>query len=120
MSRFRTRFTAVAGALTFAAFLQPAIAAGGNRAAAAKIDSYLEANGLVCTGCHAFDYTVVGPSWISVAKKYKGKAGAVAEVAKRIAGGSSGIWGSLPMPPGQTTPAQAKKLAEMILGLDTK
>ncbi len=118
MSRFRTMFTAAAGTLALAAFLQPAAMAGVNKADAAKINSYVESNGLSCMGCHAIDHKVMGPALDAVAKKYKGKAGALADVAKRIADGSSGVWGSVPMPSGQATPAQAKKLAEMILSLD--
>jgi cytochrome c len=113
-------FTAAAGALALAAFLQPAAAAGMNKADSAKIKSYVESNGLSCMGCHAIDHKLVGPAWLAVAKKYKGQAGASAKLAKRIADGGSGVWGSIPMPPGQATPVQAKKLTEMILDLDTK
>ncbi|HEB80501.1 MAG TPA: cytochrome C [Chromatiales bacterium] len=113
-------FTAAAGALALAAFLQPAAAAGANKADGAKIKSYVESNGLSCLGCHAIGHKLVGPAWMAVAKKYKGKAGASAELAKRIANGGSGVWGPVPMPPGQATPAQAKQLAKMVLDLYTK
>ncbi len=120
MSRFRTMFTAAVGALALAAFLQPAAAAGANQADAAKIKSYVESNGLSCLGCHAIGHKLVGPAWLAVAKKYKGQKGAFALLSERIANGGSGVWGSVPMPPGQATPAQAKKLAKMVLDLDTK
>ncbi len=120
MSRFRTILTAAAGAIALAAVAQPAALAGVNKADAAKIKSYVESNGLSCMGCHAIGHQVVGPAWIAVAKKYHGQKGALALLTKRIANGGSGTWGSVPMPPGQATPAQAKKLAEMILDLDTK
>jgi cytochrome c len=53
-----------------------------------------------CTGCHAIDRKVVGPSLSDVAKKYAGKAD---YLASKIRSGGSGVWGNVPMPP-QTAP----------------
>lgn len=120
MMAFRTSFITMAGAFALAAFLQPAVAAGVNQAAAAKVKSYVSSNSLACMSCHAIDHKVLGPGWDAVAEKYKGKPGAATDLAKRIANGGSGIWGSMPMPPGQATPAQSKVLANMILELAAK
>ncbi len=59
-----------------------------------------KANG--CMACHALDKKVVGPSFKSVANKYKGDANAADKLAKEVRTGSKGVWGPVPMP------AQAK------------
>ncbi len=53
----------------------------------------------MCTACHAVDKKVVGPSYKDVAAKYKGQAGAVAALTDKVRKGSSGAWGTVPMPP---------------------
>lgn len=50
-----------------------------------------------CMACHAVDKKVVGPSFQDVAKKYK--AGDEAALIAKVKKGSSGVWGSIPMPP---------------------
>ena len=56
----------------------------------------LDANG--CSGCHARDKRVVGPSFNEIAARYAGGAEA-ARLAQKIRGGGQGTWGSVPMPP---------------------
>ncbi len=109
MMAFRTSFITMAGAFALAAVVQSAVATGVNQSAAAKVESYVSSNGLACMSCHAIDHNVVGPGWGAVAEKYKGKPGAAADLAKRIANGGSGIWGSMPMPPGQATPPRSRR-----------
>jgi cytochrome c len=71
-----------------------------------------------CLACHAVDRKVVGPSFKDIAAKYKGDAGAPAKLAEKIRGGSSGAWGSIPMPRNSSvTPAEAATLAQWIMGL---
>jgi cytochrome c len=70
-----------------------------------------------CTACHAVDKKVVGPALKDVAKKYAGQADASAMLATKIAKGSSGAWGDVPMPPNDVTAAEAKTLADWVLSL---
>ena len=52
-----------------------------------------------CSGCHAVDGKVVGPSFREVAKRFAEQAGGGERVARRIREGGAGDWGSIPMPP---------------------
>lgn len=56
-----------------------------------------------CTGCHAVDHKVVGPSFNDVAAKYRGK-DVEAALAEKIKNGGSGVWGEIPMPPNPQVP----------------
>jgi cytochrome c len=51
-----------------------------------------------CLGCHAINKKIVGPSFQSVAEKYKGDQGAQVFLKNKIAKGGSGSWGVVPMP----------------------
>ncbi len=50
-----------------------------------------------CLSCHAAKRKVVGPSFVDIAKKYKGKKDAVAALVKKVKAGGSGVWGAVPM-----------------------
>jgi cytochrome c len=52
-----------------------------------------------CATCHAADKKLIGPSWKEVAAKYKGNAGAMAQLTERVRKGGVGVWGKLPMAP---------------------
>lgn len=52
-----------------------------------------------CSACHAIDKKLVGPSYKEIAAKYKGEAGAQANLEKKVKDGGSGVWGAIPMPP---------------------
>jgi cytochrome c551/c552 len=52
-----------------------------------------------CTGCHALDQRVVGPSFKEVAAKYARDASASRKLAEKIRNGGQGVWGQVPMPP---------------------
>lgn len=93
--------TAAAGAL----FAQNALAADPAKLAQAK----------GCMACHQIDKKVVGPAYKDVAKKYAGQAGAADMLATKIQKGGSGVWGTMPMPPNNVTPAEAKELATWVL-----
>jgi cytochrome c len=69
------------------------LAAGGTD----PVQKALNANG--CTGCHAPDSRVVGPSFREIGAKYAGDAAAPARLAAKIRAGSQGTWGAVPMPP---------------------
>ena len=68
-----------------------------------------------CMVCHQIDKKVVGPAYKDVAKKYAGQAGAADMLATKIQKGGSGVWGTVPMPPNNVTPAEAKELATWVL-----
>lgn len=51
-----------------------------------------------CLGCHAVDKKIVGPSFQSVAQKYKNDQGAASFLKNKIAKGGAGSWGVVPMP----------------------
>lgn len=70
-----------------------------------------------CFACHAIDHKVVGPAWKDVAAKYHHDLGKASYLARMIKNGNSGIWGPIPMPPQNVTPAQAQELARFILSL---
>jgi cytochrome c len=52
-----------------------------------------------CFTCHTARTKLIGPSYDLVAQRYRGLAGAVDTLAKRIINGSTGNWGDLKMPP---------------------
>ncbi|VVE88116.1 c-type cytochrome [Pandoraea bronchicola] len=71
-----------------------------------------------CMTCHATDRTLLAPSYRDIAKRYAGQTGAAAEIARSIADGSRGKWGSIPMPASpQVAPEEATRLARWILGM---
>jgi cytochrome c len=71
-----------------------------------------------CSGCHAMDRKVVGPSYKAIATRYQSqpRAQMVETLATKIRLGGGGAWGVVVMP-GNTkiSEADAKKLAEWIL-----
>jgi len=71
-----------------------------------------------CFGCHNTAIKVVGPAYREIAAKYKIDPDAFAKISGQIHQGGSGKWGPIIMPPfPQVTPAEAKALADWILGL---
>lgn len=88
-----------------------------NRPAAnAAIDVQALLNANACLGCHAVAQKIVGPAYRDVASKYKADPAGASKIAASIKAGSSGKWGTVPMPPfAQLTDAQVKALAEFIL-----
>jgi cytochrome c len=69
-----------------------------------------------CMGCHAIDTKVVGPAYRDVAKKYAGDKTAEDKLVQKVLHGGSGVWGTMPMPAGLATEAEAKTLVKWILG----
>ena len=70
-----------------------------------------------CFACHAVDKKLVGPSYVDVAKKYKGGADAEANLIKKVIHGGGGVWGTIPMPPNPVKEDEAKLLVEWILSM---
>ncbi|MEN9537975.1 MAG: hypothetical protein RLZZ126_210 [Pseudomonadota bacterium] len=69
------------------------------------------ANKYACTACHGVSQKIVGPAFSEVAKKYPGQAGYLQD---KIAKGSAGVWGPVPMPPQSLPVADARLLAEWL------
>ena len=72
----------------------PAADAGASQDPVARL---LAAN--ACTGCHAPDSRIVGPSFKEISARYAGDSSAGARLASKIKAGGAGVWGPLPMPP---------------------
>ena len=70
-----------------------------------------------CLSCHSVDAKIVGPAYKDVAKKYAGNKAAEDQLVKKVVGGGSGVWGTMPMPGGMATEAEARVLVKWILGL---
>ena len=98
------------------------MAAGGAMAADVpdNIKIVMKNNGFICNACHRLDTKLVGPAWIDIAKKYKGDKDAEAKLMVKVSKGGSGVWGSVPMTPNDssgTKQAGVKELVKFILGL---
>jgi cytochrome c len=65
--------------------------------AAIDLHALLQING--CTACHSVDTRIVGPAFKDVAAKYRGQSGAEQKLFASAKNGSTGVWGSIPMPP---------------------
>lgn len=74
---------------------------------------------LDCSGCHAVNEKMIGPSYQEIADKYSEKD--IELLASKIIEGGSGVWGSVPMSPHpQVSKEEAKKMVEYILTLKKK
>lgn len=71
-----------------------------------------------CLNCHQVETKLVGPALKDIAAKYAGQDGAAEYLAGKIKNGSSGVWGTIPMPPNASVSDEnAKVLADFILSL---
>lgn len=85
-------------------------AAGGSDPVAQMLDAH------ACSGCHAVDRKLVGPTFREIAAKYATDAGAAAKLSAKIRGGGAGAWGNVPMPPNpKLSEADALALARWVL-----
>lgn len=76
------------------------------------------ANAKNCLSCHTIDKKILGPAYQDIATKYRGDKAAAAFLASKIRQGGGGVWGVVKMPSNpQVSEAEAKKLAEWVLGL---
>ena len=68
-----------------------------------------------CLNCLAVEKKMVGPSFKSIAAKYKGQAEVNSYLAKKIREGGTGVWGKIMMPPmSEVTADEAKTLAAWV------
>jgi cytochrome c len=71
-----------------------------------------------CSGCHALDSQVVGPSWKAIAKRYRSQPGSEAQLAARIRQGGAGKWGDVAMTShSDLTDTQCRQMVEWIFSL---
>lgn len=76
---------------------------------------------LRCTACHHQSQKKIGPSFLSIAQKYKYMELSQAYLEIKIKSGSQGVWGSIPMPANtHVSKEQAKILAQHIISLQPK
>ncbi|REC46504.1 c-type cytochrome [Chryseobacterium pennipullorum] len=69
---------------------------------------------LDCSGCHALNERMIGPSYQEIADKYSQKD--IELLASKIIEGGSGVWGGVPMAAHpQVSKEDAKKMVEYIL-----
>jgi cytochrome c len=68
-----------------------------------------------CFNCHALDRAIVGPSFLDIANKYRGQAGAMEASIDRVLKGSTGVWGKVAMlPHGQHTREQVTQMVTWV------
>jgi cytochrome c len=68
-----------------------------------------------CFNCHALDRAIVGPSFLDIANKYRGQAGAIDTSIDRVLKGSTGVWGKVAMlPHGQHTREQVAQMVSWV------
>ena len=71
-----------------------------------------------CRACHSVDKKSIGPSYIQVAQKYKGDAGALERLSKKVISGGSGVWGETAMAGHpQLTASEAGDMIKYVLSL---
>ncbi|MGV3502928.1 MAG: PQQ-dependent sugar dehydrogenase [Adhaeribacter sp.] len=74
-----------------------------------------------CKSCHALDAKSIGPSYLAVAQRYRGKQGAEDVLALKIIGGGSGNWGKNVMAAHpQHSKEEATEMVKYILSLSDK
>jgi S-disulfanyl-L-cysteine oxidoreductase SoxD len=71
-------------------------------------------NKYACSACHGIDNKIVGPSFKEIVAKQGGKQDAVAYLMGKIKSGSSGVYGSIPMPPQSLGEDELSKVAKWI------
>ena len=74
-----------------------------------------------CRACHNAEVKTVGPSYISIARKYNDSGQTISMLSSRIILGGSGIWGEAMMSPHpDLDKSTAEKMVSFILSLDDK
>lgn len=68
-----------------------------------------------CFACHQMEKKLVGPSFKQISEKYQGDNKAKELLTKKVVGGSSGVWGAVPMPANKITQQEADQLITWIL-----
>ncbi|MFL9998138.1 c-type cytochrome [Paraburkholderia sediminicola] len=105
-------------ALAAAGVLSVALSAGSPAAHAETPAGLVLAQQQNCMSCHSVTRPFMGPALHDVAAKYAGREDAASYLKHKILDGSTGVWGSVPMPANtQLTPDQAATLANWVMTL---
>lgn len=88
----------------------------------ASASSFLAGKNLIaasdCKSCHAPNKKVIGPSYMSIAQKYKNDAKALTKLPAKIISGGSGVWGDVAMAAHpQLSKSDAREIVNYILSL---
>jgi cytochrome c len=70
-----------------------------------------------CQACHTVDKQLVGPAFRDIAKKYRGDVGAATKLQAKVKNGSTGVWGSIAMPPNNVPAADLQVFIEWLMSL---
>ena len=70
-----------------------------------------------CQACHTVDKPLVGPAFRDIAKKYRGDAGAATKLQAKVKNGSTGVWGSMAMPPNNVPSADLQVFIDWLMAL---
>ena len=74
-----------------------------------------------CLNCHGIHNKMVGPAFSAIAAKYKDRKDASAYLTEKIAKGSVGVWGQIPMPGmPQLAAEDAKAMVNWIMEIPAK
>ena len=92
-SRVNVSLSYGAGGLAVASGTTPA------HQAASEPDGLARMRRSDCLACHGVDQASLGPSYVSVAQRYQGRADAMRHLVTKIATGGTGVWGDRVMPP---------------------
>ena len=88
---------------------------------ALQVGRDLVTKGSDCMRCHTMELDVVGPSFMTIAKRYGDRPDGVAYLAHKIREGSVGEWGRIVMPRHpQVTQEQAELMAGWLMALKPK
>jgi S-disulfanyl-L-cysteine oxidoreductase SoxD len=71
-------------------------------------------NKYACSACHGIDNKIVGPSFKEIVAKQGARADAAAYLTGKIKSGSSGVYGSIPMPPQSLPEAELANVVKWI------
>lgn len=71
-----------------------------------------------CISCHQTQVQSIGPRYVDVADRYRGKGGAAETLTQKILKGGGGVWGQIPMPPNsQYNEEQVSQMVDALLAL---
>jgi S-disulfanyl-L-cysteine oxidoreductase SoxD len=73
-----------------------------------------------CSACHGIDNKIVGPSFKEIASKQSSRVDAAVYLTGKIKNGSSGVYGSMPMPPQGLAEAELADVVKWIVSGATK
>ncbi|MES2072850.1 MAG: c-type cytochrome [Pseudomonadota bacterium] len=72
-----------------------------------------------CRACHTMDSKLVGPAFKDIAASYRNDGEAISQLKKSMLEGSTGKWGSVPMPANAgLSAAEAEQFARWIMSLN--